>query len=56
MGFYKHLKKADISAANPENVENFFFVTEFEVYKAIMFFPNGSGSGSDKIVLQILKT
>ena len=50
----KHPKGADINAKNPENV-NSFFVTEFEVYKAIMSFPNGSGAGPNNFVPQIFK-
>ena len=48
----KHPKTADINVPNPENV---FFVTEIEVYKAIMSFPNGSGAGPDKLVPQIFE-
>ena len=32
-----------------------FFVTEFEVYKAIVVFLNGSGAAAEKIVPQIFK-
>ena len=32
-----------------------FFVTDFDLYKAIMSFPNGSAAGPDKIVPQIFK-
>ena len=45
----KHPKIADLNAPYTENVKS-FFVTEFEVYKAIMSFPNGSEAGLDKIV------
>ena len=33
----------------------YFFVTEFDLYKAIMSFPNGSAAGPDKIVPQFFK-
>ena len=39
---------------NPENL-NDFFVTKFELYKAIMSFPNGSAASPDKIFPQIFK-
>ena len=34
---------------------SWFFVSEFEVYKAKMFFPNGSRAGPDKIVPLVFK-
>ena len=45
-----HPKRADIQ----ENVDS-FFVSEFEVYKAIMSLPNGSGAGQEKIVPLVFK-
>ena len=50
----KHPKTVDINSPDPENVE-IFFVTEFELYKALMSLPNGSGAGPDKTVPQIFK-
>ena len=48
----KHPKRAGIIAPNPKNVDS-FSVNEFEVYKAIMSLPNGSGAGPGKIVPQV---
>ena len=45
---------AKIAAPNPENLDS-FFVTDFDLYKAIMSFPNGSAAGPDKTVPQFLK-
>ena len=50
----KHPKRAKFAVPNPENVDS-FFVTDFDLYKAIMSFPNGSAAGHDKIVPQIFK-
>ena len=48
----KHPQRAKFAAPNPENVDS-FFVTDFDLYKAIMSFPNRSAAGPDKIVPQI---
>ena len=50
----KHPQLAKFAALNPENLDS-FFVTDFDLYKAIMSFPNGSAAGPDKIVPQIFK-
>ena len=50
----KHPQQAKIAAPYPENLDS-FFVTNFDLYKAIMSFPNGSAAGPDKIVPQIFK-
>ena len=50
----KHPQRANSAALNPQNLDS-FFVTEFDLYKAIMSFPNGSAADPDKIVPQILK-
>ena len=50
----KHLQRAKFAAPNPEKLDS-FFVTNFDLYKAIMSFPNGSAAGPDKIVPQIFK-
>ena len=50
----KHPQRAKFAAPNPEKLDS-FFVTNFDLYKAIMFFPNGSAAGPDKIVPQIFK-
>ena len=50
----KHPQQAKFAALNPEQLDS-FFVTDFDLYKAIMSFPIGSAAGSDKIVLQIFK-
>ena len=50
----KHPQRAKFAAQNPENL-NSFFVTDFDLYKLIMSFPNGSAAGPDKIVPQTYK-
>ena len=50
----KQPQRAKFAAPNPKNLEC-FFVTNFDLYKAIITFPNGSAAGSDKIVPQIFK-
>ena len=50
----KHPQQAKFAAPNPEKLDS-FFVTNFDLYKAIISFPNGSAAGPDKIVLQISK-
>ena len=50
----KHPQRAKFAAPNPKKMDS-FFVTNFDLYKAIMFFPNGSAAGPDKIVPQIFK-
>ena len=50
----KHPQRAKFAAQNPEILDS-FFVTDFDRYKAIMSFPNGSAAGPDKIVPQIFK-
>ena len=50
----KHPQQAKFAALNPEQLDS-FFVTDFDLYKAIMSFPNGSAAGPDKIILQIFK-
>ena len=50
----KHPQRAKFAAPNPEKLDS-FFVTDFDLYKAIMSFPNGSAAGPDKIVPQIFK-
>ena len=44
-------QRAKFAAPHPENLES-FFVTEFDLYKAIMSLPNGSAAGPDKNVPQ----
>ena len=50
----KHPQRANFAALNPENVDS-FFVTERDLYKAILSFPNRSAAGPDKTVPQIFK-
>ena len=50
----KHPKTVDINGPDPENVD-IFFVTEFDLYKALMSLPNGSEAGPDKTVPQVFK-
>ena len=50
----KHPQRAKFAAPNPEKLDS-FFVTDFDLYKAIMSFPNKSAAGPDKIVPQIFK-
>ena len=50
----KHAQRAKFAAPNPENLVR-FFVTDFDLCKAIMSFPNGSSAGPDKIVPQNFK-
>ena len=44
----KHPQRAKFAAPKSENL-NIFFVTDFDLYKAIKSFPNGSAAGPDKI-------
>ena len=50
----KHPQRAKFAAPNPEKLDS-FFVTNFDLNKAIMSFPNGSAAGPDKTVPQIFK-
>ena len=50
----KHPQRAKLAAPNPEKLDS-FFLTDFDLYKAIMSFPNGSAAGPDKTVPQIFK-
>ena len=50
----KHPQRAKFAAPNPEELDG-FFVTDFDLHKAIMSFPNGSAAGPDKIVPQVIK-
>ena len=50
----KHSKRAVKNDPIPESIDS-FFINEPEVYKAIMFFPNGSGAGPNKIFPQDFK-
>ena len=50
----KHPQRAKFAVPNPEKLDS-FFVTDFDLYKAIMSFPNGSAAGPDKIIPQTLK-
>ena len=50
----KHLQRAKFAAPNPEKLDS-FFVTDFDLYKARMSFPNGSAADPDKIVPQIFE-
>ena len=50
----KYPQRAKFAAPNPEKLDS-FFVTDFDLYNAIMSFPNGSAAGPDKIVPQIFK-
>ena len=50
----KHPQRAKFASPIPQNL-NSFFVNDFDLYKAIMSFPNGSAAGPDKIVPQIFK-
>ena len=50
----KHPQRAKFAAPNPENLDS-FFITNFDLYKAILSFPNGSAAGPDKINSQIFK-
>ena len=50
----KHPQRAKFAAPNPQKLDS-FFVTDFDLYKAIMSFPNGSAAGPDKLVPQISK-
>ena len=50
----KHPQRAKFAALNPESSDG-FFVTDLDLHKAIMSFPNGSAAGPDKIVPHIFK-
>ena len=50
----KHPQRAKFAAPNPRKLES-FCVTDFDLYKAMMSFPNGSAAGPDKIVPQSFK-
>ena len=50
----KHPQRAKFAAPNPKKLDS-FFVTDFDLYKAIMSFPNGSAAGPDKMFPQIFK-
>ena len=50
----KHPQRAKFAISNPVNLDS-FFVTNFDLYKSIMSFPNGSAAGPDKLVPQIFK-
>ena len=48
----KHPQRPNFAALNPENFES-FFVTERDLYKAILSFPNRSAADPDKSVPQV---
>ena len=50
----KHPQRTKLAAPNPEILDS-FFVTDFDLYKTIMSFPNGSAVGPDKTLPQIFK-
>ena len=50
----KHSQRAKFAAPNPENLDS-FFETDFDLYKALISFPNGSAAGLDKTVPQTFK-
>ena len=50
----KHPQRAKFAAPNPEILDS-FFVSNFDLYKAILSFPNGSAAGPDKIIPQNFK-
>ena len=50
----KHPQLAKFAAPNPEQL-NSFLVTDFDLYKALMSFPNGSAAGPVKVVPQVFK-
>ena len=50
----KHPRQANSAALNPENSDS-FFVTDFDLFEAIMSVPNGSAAGPDEIVPQIFE-
>ena len=50
----KHPQRAKFAAPNPKSFDS-FFVTDFDLYKAIMSFPNGSAAGPDKMFIKFLK-
>ena len=50
----KHPQRANFAAPNPEILDS-FFVTEFDLYKAMMSFTNGSAASPDKIVPRTFK-
>ena len=52
--YQKLLSKNPRRAKFAEKLDS-FFVTEFDLYEAIISFPNGSAAGPDKIVPQIFK-
>ena len=49
-----HPQRAKFAALNPQSLDS-FFVTDFDLYKAIMSFPNGSIAGPDNIVPRFVK-
>ena len=60
----KHPQRAKFAAPNPEKLDSFFvtdfdlykaIMTDFDLYKAIMSFPNKSAAGPEKIFPQIFK-
>ena len=50
----KHPQQAEFGSPNPKNLDS-FFVTDFDLYKAIMSFPKGSAAGPDTKFPQIFK-
>ena len=50
---YKHPQRAKFAAPNPKIL--IIFCNDFDLYKAIMSFPNGSAACPDKIVPRIFK-
>ena len=50
----KHPQRAKFAAPNPEKLDN-LFVTDFDLYKAIISFPNGWAAGPYEIVPQVFK-
>ena len=49
-----HPQRAKFAAPNQQNLHS-FFITDFDPYKAIMFFPNGSAADPNKKFLKFLK-
>ena len=47
-------QRAKFAAPNSENLDS-FLVADFDPYKAIVSFSNGSAAGPDKVVPQIFK-
>ena len=50
----KHHQRAKFATPNPNNLDS-FFITDFDLYRTIISFPNESAAGPDKIVPRIFK-